>query len=165
MAVPRHQIRPRSQRSRTAALLVHSEGEDEEEEEENNLAVRQQILEQGEEEDDEEDGDDDEDSTEYEEEEDNGENVEYIEILDSPSRVFDGDGRKGAIKKGKDCSPSPNDSQENRWDANVTDDLFCPICMEAWASSGDHHVWCVSTLLFWSFLFFYKYCGENSIML
>lgn len=33
------------------------------------------------------------------------------------------------------------DSSGREWSMSEIDGLFCPICMEAWTSGGDHQVW------------------------
>lgn len=32
-------------------------------------------------------------------------------------------------------------SQTSQWNPNEIDGLFCPICLEAWTSDGDHYIW------------------------
>ncbi|XP_044472732.1 E3 ubiquitin-protein ligase RFWD3-like [Mangifera indica] len=43
---------------------------------------------------------------------------------------------RGGIESG-DCS------QGNEWNRTEVDGLFCPICMDAWTNSGDHHISCL----------------------
>ncbi|KAL9362172.1 hypothetical protein Peur_044957 [Populus x canadensis] len=34
-------------------------------------------------------------------------------------------------------------SQNSQWNRSEFDELFCPICMEAWTNEGDHHICCL----------------------
>jgi len=44
-------------------------------------------------------------------------------------------------------------SQNSQWNRSEFDELFCPICMEAWTNEGDHHIWCL--------LYIYMLCNFN----
>ncbi|XWS43549.1 hypothetical protein CRYUN_Cryun16bG0113600 [Craigia yunnanensis] len=79
-----------------------------------------------------------EDSEETEEEEEVQE--EFIPVTESPRVLSSKEGEKGG--EGRICSSGEN-SQGNDWNGGDIDGLFCPICMEAWTTTGDHHVCCL----------------------
>ncbi|KAF9680235.1 hypothetical protein SADUNF_Sadunf06G0100200 [Salix dunnii] len=71
--------------------------------------------------------------SEYSEDEDE-DFIPVVELDSSPRSggdIFEGDDAGGE---------SSQSSQRNR---NEFDGLFCPICLEAWTSEGNHHIWCL----------------------
>ncbi|XVF55529.1 hypothetical protein PTKIN_Ptkin06aG0043300 [Pterospermum kingtungense] len=76
---------------------------------------------------------------EEEEEEEEEEQEEFIPVTESLTK-----GAKGG--EGSICSSageSGENPQGNEWNRGDIDGLFCPICMEAWTTSGDHHICCL----------------------
>ncbi|XVF55528.1 hypothetical protein PTKIN_Ptkin06aG0043200 [Pterospermum kingtungense] len=86
-----------------------------------------------------------EDSEETEQEDsEEEEQEEFIPVTDSPRVLSSKKGEKGG--EGRICSSAGEtgeNSQGNEWNPGDIDGLFCPICMEAWTTSGDHHVCCL----------------------
>ena len=90
-----------------------------------------------------EEGTESEEDSEETEEEDS-EEEDFIPVTESPRVVSGKEGEKGG--EGRICSSaveSGENSQGNEWNRGDIDGLFCPICMEAWTTTGDHHVWFV----------------------
>ncbi|KAJ0028468.1 hypothetical protein Pint_35720 [Pistacia integerrima] len=101
----------------------------------------------------------DETEEETDEEEDEGEEEEEEEVLiaavESPPRVSssnpavieDRTKRRREDRGGESCSfsgiESGDCSQGSEWNRTEVDGLFCPICMDAWTNSGDHHISCL----------------------
>ncbi|XP_022767275.1 E3 ubiquitin-protein ligase RFWD3 isoform X1 [Durio zibethinus] len=92
---------------------------------------------------DQESEEDSEETEESEEDSEEEEQEESIPVMESP-RVSGKDGEKGV--EGRICSSlgeSGENSQGKEWNRGDIDGLFCPICLEAWTTIGDHHVCCL----------------------
>lgn len=102
--------------------------------------------------------DEEEESTVYEDEEEDDEEEEeggeeLVSVAESlPPRVSDvrqtsvGEGEKRRRVDGgvESCSASGIESGESshgsKWNQGDIDGLFCPICMDVWTNTGDHHI-------------------------
>ncbi|XP_021289087.1 E3 ubiquitin-protein ligase RFWD3 [Herrania umbratica] len=77
-------------------------------------------------------------------EEGGGGGEEFIPVTESPRVLSSKEGEKGG--EGRVCLSAGEcgeNSQGNEWNRGDIEGLFCPICMEAWTTTGDHHVCCL----------------------
>lgn len=81
-----------------------------------------------------------EDSEETEEEQ---EEEWFIPVMESPWVLAEKESKNGEATVCSNAGESGENSQGNEWNRGDIDGLFCPICMEAWTTTGDHHVWSV----------------------
>ncbi|XP_021892693.1 E3 ubiquitin-protein ligase RFWD3 isoform X2 [Carica papaya] len=78
-------------------------------------------------------------------------NEEYIQVVESPwisqdvveISLENGEGEKQRRDEGGGDVYSSSGSQGSEWSRSEIDGLFCPICMETWTNSGEHHVCCL----------------------
>lgn len=93
-------------------------------------------------------GSESEEETEPESEEDSeeteGQEQEgVIPVMESPRVLAEKESKNGEATVCSNAGESGENSQGNEWNRGDIDGLFCPICMEAWTTTGDHHVWSV----------------------
>ncbi|TYI65541.1 hypothetical protein E1A91_D09G164600v1 [Gossypium mustelinum] len=81
-----------------------------------------------------------EDSEETEEEQ---EEEWFIPVMESPWVLAEKESKNGEATVCSNAGESGENSQGNEWNRGDIDGLFCPICMEAWTTTGDHHVCCL----------------------
>ncbi|EOY07945.1 Transducin/WD40 repeat-like superfamily protein, putative isoform 2 [Theobroma cacao] len=77
-------------------------------------------------------------------EEEGGGGEEFIPVTEWPRFLSSKEGKKGG--EGRVCLSAGEygeNSQGNEWNRGDIEGLFCPICMEAWTTTGDHHVCCL----------------------
>ncbi|KAG8483907.1 hypothetical protein CXB51_022657 [Gossypium anomalum] len=92
-------------------------------------------------------GSESEEETEPELEEDSEETEEeqeqegFIPLMESPRVLAEKESKNGEATVCSNAGESGENSQGNEWNRGDIDGLFCPICMEAWTTTGDHHVW------------------------
>ncbi|KAE8666192.1 Transducin/WD40 repeat-like superfamily protein, putative isoform 2 [Hibiscus syriacus] len=102
------------------------------------IAVGSESEEETEPESEEDSGETEEQNSQSEEEEEEG----FIPVMESPRVLSEKEDEEGG--EGKCCSSAGEvgeNSQGNEWNRGDIDGLFCTICMEAWTTAGDHHVW------------------------
>ncbi|OMO81819.1 Zinc finger, RING-type [Corchorus capsularis] len=122
-----------------AVVDLESDEESEPGSEEEELESDEETEPGSEEEEEQEETEEDEEDSEEEQEQEQGEPVTESTWVFSSK-----EGEKGG--EGGICSSAGEtgeNSQGNEWNRGDIDGLFCPICMEAWATSGDHHVSCL----------------------
>ncbi|PPR92466.1 hypothetical protein GOBAR_AA28203 [Gossypium barbadense] len=61
--------------------------------------------------------------------------------MESPGVLAEKESKNGEATVCSNAGESGENSQGNEWNRGDIDGLFCPICMEAWTTTGDHHVW------------------------
>ncbi|KAB2066370.1 hypothetical protein ES319_A09G155500v1 [Gossypium barbadense] len=94
-------------------------------------------------------GSESEEETEPELEEDSEETEEeqeqegFIPLMESPGVLAEKESKNGEATVCSNAGESGENSQGNEWNRGDIDGLFCPICMEAWTTTGDHHVCCL----------------------
>ncbi|XP_021682349.2 uncharacterized protein LOC110666242 isoform X2 [Hevea brasiliensis] len=99
--------------------------------------------------------------SEEEEEDGDDDDEEYIPVANSPRVLGNGFLNAGRVSveeersKRRRVNPEGEEmrsliadenaecSQGREWNRTQIDGLFCPICMDAWTSEGDHHICCL----------------------
>ena len=97
-------------------------------------------------------GDDDEGS---EEEAEDGSDEEYEPSGGESENGGDFGGEKRKRTVAEEAGSPEGSSQEKDSNLGDVDGLFCPICMEAWTSEGDHHIWCEIRMILFQIPFFF----------